>query len=88
MREEEGMRQGKARYETRREGIYGRAGVARRWVATRWVGTRWVGTRWVGTRWVGTRWVGALVLQLEREIPVAVVEGVGLVSVGATILEE
>jgi hypothetical protein len=83
MREEEGMRQGKARYETRREGIYGRAGVARRWVAT-----RWVGTRWVGTRWVGTRWVGALVLQLEREIPVAVVEGVGLVSVGATILEE
>jgi hypothetical protein len=73
MREEEGMRQGKARYETRREGIYGRAGVAR---------------RWVGTRWVGTRWVGALVLQLEREIPVAVVEGVGLVSVGATILEE
>jgi hypothetical protein len=78
MREEEGMRQGKARYETRREGIYGRAGVARRWVAT----------RWVGTRWVGTRWVGALVLQLEREIPVAVVEGVGLVSVGATILEE
>jgi hypothetical protein len=73
MREADGKPQGKARYETRREGFYGRAGVARRWVAT---------------RWVGTRWVGALVLQLEREIPVAVVEGVGLVSVGATILEE
>jgi hypothetical protein len=37
---------------------------------------------------VGRRWIGALVLQLERESPVVPVEGVFLVSVDATVLEE
>jgi hypothetical protein len=76
------------RYEARREGVYGCSDVARRWIGTRWIGTRSAGTRSVGRTWVGKRWVGALVLQLEREIPVVPVEGVFLVSVGATVLEE
>jgi hypothetical protein len=66
------------RYEARREGVYGCAGVSRRWMRR----------RWVRRRWVGRRWIGALVLQLERESPVVPVEGVFLVSVDATVLEE
>jgi hypothetical protein len=61
------------RYEARREGVYGCADVSRRWMRR---------------RWVRRRWVGALVLQLERESPVVPVEGVFLVSVDATVLEE